>query len=121
MVVLYSGSNDIAGGRKPEQVLAEFRIFVKKIHDTLPETKIVYISIHTPPVCYPGNGYSLPAPPTRYLAPVEARGRPMEFWVAKFNRTNTPVSESIRVFWTWSAGGTWHAPDWPRVTFISVS
>ena len=49
IVVLYSGSNDIAGGRKPEQVLSEFRVFVKKVHDALPETKIVYISIHTPP------------------------------------------------------------------------
>ena len=49
IVVLYSGSNDIAGGREPEQVLSEFRVFVKKIHDALPETKIVYISIHTPP------------------------------------------------------------------------
>ncbi len=49
IVVLYSGSNDLAGKRTPEQVLSDFRVFVKKIHAVLPETKIVYISIHTPP------------------------------------------------------------------------
>jgi lysophospholipase L1-like esterase len=49
IVVLYSGTNDIASRRTPEQVLAGFQIFVKIIHATLPETKVFYLSIHTPP------------------------------------------------------------------------
>jgi lysophospholipase L1-like esterase len=49
IVVLYSGSNDLAAQRTPELVLADFQTFVKKVHFSLPETKVVYISIHTPP------------------------------------------------------------------------
>ena len=49
IVVLYSGSNDIASRRTPEQVLTDFQTFVKKVHAGLPETKVFYISIHTPP------------------------------------------------------------------------
>ncbi len=48
-VVLFCGGNDIAGKRSPEQVFADFQTFYKKIHETLPETKIFYLSIHTPP------------------------------------------------------------------------
>lgn len=49
LVVLYSGSNDLAAGRTPEQVLEEFRKFVTRIHEKFPKTGIVYLSIHTPP------------------------------------------------------------------------
>lgn len=45
IVVLYAGDNDIAGGKTPEQVLADFKAFVKAVHAGLPKTKIVYISI----------------------------------------------------------------------------
>jgi hypothetical protein len=76
-----------------------------------------HISIHTPPVCYPAGGYSLPTPPTRYLAPVESGGKPVEMWLGKFVRSSGPITEHLRVFWTWSAARTWHAPDSPRWTF----
>jgi lysophospholipase L1-like esterase len=49
IVVLYSGSNDIAAKRTPEQVLADFQTFVKKVHASLSEAKVLYVSIHTPP------------------------------------------------------------------------
>lgn len=50
VVVLYSGSNDIpALQRTPEEVHAEFRKFVSRVQATLSETRIAYISIHTPP------------------------------------------------------------------------
>jgi lysophospholipase L1-like esterase len=45
MVVLYAGGNDINSGKSPEQVLADYQSFVKKIHAALPETRIAYISI----------------------------------------------------------------------------
>ncbi len=45
MVVLYAGDNDIASGKKPDHVAADFSAFVKKIHDALPEAKITYIAI----------------------------------------------------------------------------
>jgi len=49
IVVLYSGSNDLASKRTPEQVLTDFQIFVNKVQTALPDTKVFYISIHTPP------------------------------------------------------------------------
>ena len=49
-VVLFCGGNDLATHKRlPEQVLDDFRNFVKTIHGKLPDTRIVYISIHRPP------------------------------------------------------------------------
>jgi lysophospholipase L1-like esterase len=44
-IVFYAGDNDIAAGRKPEQVLADFKAFAAKVHDSLPDTPIYFISI----------------------------------------------------------------------------
>jgi lysophospholipase L1-like esterase len=49
IVVLYGGTNDIAARRTPEQVVRDFQAFAKKVHASLPETRVFYISIHTPP------------------------------------------------------------------------
>lgn len=45
VVVLYAGDNDLAGGKSPEQVLADYRQFVAKVHVSLPKTRIVYIAV----------------------------------------------------------------------------
>jgi len=45
VVVIYAGDNDIAAGKSPEQVAADYRAFVKKVHAALPKTRIVYIAI----------------------------------------------------------------------------
>jgi len=45
LVLLYAGDNDIASGKSPETVLADFKAFVAKIHATLPRTPIVFIAI----------------------------------------------------------------------------
>lgn len=45
VVFLYAGDNDIAGGKSPEQVFEDYKAFVAKVHDSLPDTKIVYIAI----------------------------------------------------------------------------
>lgn len=45
IVVFYAGDNDIASGKKPQQVLADYQAFVKKVHDSLPQTRIVYVAI----------------------------------------------------------------------------
>ncbi len=44
-VVLYAGDNDIAFGKAPEQVSADFRAFVGVVRRELPETKVIYLSI----------------------------------------------------------------------------
>jgi lysophospholipase L1-like esterase len=49
LVVLYAGDNDIANGRSPEQVAADFRGFVGKVRAGLPDVPILYISIKPSP------------------------------------------------------------------------
>ena len=44
-VVVYCGANDIAAGRTPEQVIADFKTLVKTIHAALPEARVMFISI----------------------------------------------------------------------------
>lgn len=44
-IFLRAGGNDIHSGKSPEQVLADFKAFVAKIHAKLPETAIVFISL----------------------------------------------------------------------------
>jgi hypothetical protein len=45
MVLLRGGGNDVHAGKSPEQVFADFKEFVAKIHSKLPETDIVFISL----------------------------------------------------------------------------
>lgn len=49
LIVLYAGDNDIAGGKTPERVLADYREFVAKVHAALPQTRIAYLAIKPSP------------------------------------------------------------------------
>jgi lysophospholipase L1-like esterase len=44
-IVFYAGDNDIAAGKSPEQVSADFREFVRMVHAKLPKTRILFLSI----------------------------------------------------------------------------
>jgi len=46
MIVMYAGGNDIARKLTPEQVRKDFEAFVAGVHATLPNTRIVYVSIN---------------------------------------------------------------------------
>lgn len=45
VVVLYAGDNDLANGKSPQRVLADFKQFGAVVRDALPQAKIVYIGI----------------------------------------------------------------------------
>ncbi|HEX5961514.1 MAG TPA: SGNH/GDSL hydrolase family protein [Rhodanobacteraceae bacterium] len=45
LIVMYAGDNDIAEGCTPEQVLHEFKTFVTRTRNALPDVAIAYISI----------------------------------------------------------------------------
>jgi lysophospholipase L1-like esterase len=45
VVVVFSGGNDINGGKTPEQVADAAKDLVKKIHASLPKTKVYFISL----------------------------------------------------------------------------
>ncbi|MBS1707557.1 MAG: hypothetical protein JSS65_02420 [Armatimonadetes bacterium] len=49
MVVFFAGSNDLASGKKSDEVVADFRKFVAIVHEDLPKTKIVFLSITPAP------------------------------------------------------------------------
>jgi lysophospholipase L1-like esterase len=49
LVVVYAGENDIASGKSPETVLADFQAFRTKVHAALPATKIIYLSCKESP------------------------------------------------------------------------
>jgi lysophospholipase L1-like esterase len=44
-VVLFAGDNDLAAGKSAEQVVADFRSFVRVVHKELPETRILFIAV----------------------------------------------------------------------------
>lgn len=44
-IIFYAGDNDIAAGRSPEQVMGDYKEFVAKVHEKLPDTHILFISI----------------------------------------------------------------------------
>lgn len=49
IIVYYCGSNDINADIKPEQIVANFKEFAKRVHAQLPQTKIFYVSINRAP------------------------------------------------------------------------
>ncbi len=44
-VVIYSGDNDIAGGKSPEAVAADFRAFVERVRASIPGEPVYFLSI----------------------------------------------------------------------------
>jgi lysophospholipase L1-like esterase len=45
LIVLYAGDNDIAAGKTPQRVHADFQVFVKTVLEKLPKMRIVFICI----------------------------------------------------------------------------
>ena len=45
IIVFYAGDNDIGSGMKPRDVYWDYMAFVKKVRDTLPETKVIFMAI----------------------------------------------------------------------------
>jgi lysophospholipase L1-like esterase len=45
-IFLRAGGNDLNAGKSPEQVFAEYKEFVAKVHAKLPTAEIVYVSIN---------------------------------------------------------------------------
>ncbi len=49
VIILHAGSNDLAAGKTPEEVCADFGAFVEKIHSVMPEIPIAFLSINPTP------------------------------------------------------------------------
>jgi hypothetical protein len=75
------------------------------------------VESHTPDICYPQTGYQLAAPPTKRSLPAGPGGRTAEFRAATFSKTERASPVHLRVYWSFSAGADWRAPDNPRLAF----
>jgi lysophospholipase L1-like esterase len=48
-IVFYAGDNDLAAGKSPEQVFADYQRLVTLLHRSLPETRILFLAIKPSP------------------------------------------------------------------------
>jgi hypothetical protein len=69
------------------------------------------ISLHPPDICFRGAGFEMVKSQQKHS--VEHSD---EFWTATF-RSKNDAGPPLRAFWAWSNGGSWQAPEYPRVTF----
>jgi lysophospholipase L1-like esterase len=94
IVVLYAGDNDIANGKTPEAVLADFQAFRSKIHAALQQTRIVYLAIKPSP-----SRWKLREPTQRANVLVAAdcardpRCRFVDVWTPMLDRKGQPRPE----------------------------
>jgi hypothetical protein len=67
-------------------------------------------AVHTPEYCYVGSGYEVAAPIAR--RPLDLPGGAQgNCWTTQFEKKSAAGTEQLRIFWTWSADGIWHAPN----------
>jgi hypothetical protein len=69
-------------------------------------------AIHTPEYCYTGSGYEMEGGIGKYAAP----STPAEFFTTAFQKPGG--TDPLRIYWAWSADGTWRAPNHPRLTYL---
>ncbi|MBA4147326.1 MAG: hypothetical protein H0X66_04370 [Verrucomicrobia bacterium] len=48
-IVFYAGDNDLYAGKSPEELSQHFEMFAFKVHEVLPKTKIIFISVKPSP------------------------------------------------------------------------
>src|SRR3954451_16184291 len=49
-LVFYAGDNDIAAGRSPDRVFADYETFAKSVHERLPGARLIYLAIKPSPL-----------------------------------------------------------------------
>lgn len=82
LIVVYAGDNDLARGKTPGNVHADFRAFCAKIHAALPQTRILFVAIKPSPAreklkdkILALNALIATAPRGQPVAGCDARGR----------------------------------------------
>ena len=48
-IVFYEGDNDLAMGRTPDALLADYQSFARRVQEKLPSTRIIYLSVKPSP------------------------------------------------------------------------
>jgi hypothetical protein len=73
------------------------------------------VSVHTPDICYSSQDYSIQQSPT-HIKPAVNENDQDEFWYTTLQALRLD-SSYLRVYYAWSTGGTWSAPNDARFTF----
>lgn len=74
------------------------------------------VCMHTPDVCYAGNGYEVEKA-TRFQMPSKGAQTPPEFWTARFVKERASGKIHLRIFWSWHGADAWKVADNPRLSF----
>jgi hypothetical protein len=75
------------------------------------------IASHSPESCYPGAGFTCVGEMAKHRISTRPDDGVQEFWVATFSKKERASPIHVRVFWSWSAGGNWQVPEYPRLEF----
>jgi hypothetical protein len=74
------------------------------------------VAVHTPDVCYGASGYDVKGLGKQPVRPAAGgAGAEMEAVEVVKKRHSEQIAQ--RVYWSWSAAGTWVVPDSPRLAF----
>jgi hypothetical protein len=76
------------------------------------------ISVHTPEVCYSSREFT-PDGDRRKTTVTDQAGHEHTLWHLPL-KANNLGGTSLRVFYGWSTGSTWGAPEYPRYMFGSL-
>ncbi|MGA2067988.1 MAG: exosortase-associated EpsI family protein [Thermoguttaceae bacterium] len=74
------------------------------------------ISVHTPEICYSSQNYKTRDPRQRVAIEDSHATELGQFWTLGF-RSKPPRADVLRVYYAWSTGSEWTAPDAPRFAF----
>lgn len=76
------------------------------------------ISVHTPDVCFRGQGLrASTAPEVTEVPPTGDSQSGHRFLSADFYKASPPSAVGLRVFWGWTPKTTWDAPVSPRIEY----
>jgi hypothetical protein len=74
------------------------------------------VAIHTPDVCYEASGYQV-APKTKATVTTTMGQALGEFFTSRLTMSKASDHKDLRIYWGWTAGSGWSAPENPRLLF----
>jgi hypothetical protein len=81
--------------------------------------RTAHMAIHTPDICFKGDGAQIIDGPQVYTVPKTEKSPSMQFNTALFKMDSATPRPPLCVYWAWTTDGVWSAPKNPRWTFAS--
>jgi hypothetical protein len=75
------------------------------------------VAVHTPDVCYGASGYEVTDLGPQTVRPAAGATDGAKMQAVRVVKKKAAEQIAQRVYWSWSAAGTWEVPDNPRLTF----